>query len=274
MTALAEAAHQYAAQGWPIFPLSPRSKVPLIPRDQGGRGCHDASMDADQIRRWWRTCPTANIALGCGEGCWVLDVDGEEGLDALAELEDRHRWLPVGPASVTGSGGMHLFFAPSPRVRNSCRRIGGGLDTRAAGGAAVLPPSVHPNGCRYAWLEGREPWSVALPEAPPWLLDLLDPPRPAAKPWVARTPSAAPSRYLERAIAAELEAIATARPGTRNATLFKLAASLGRFGADRRLDARAIGSVLVDAALAAGLPRHEAEQTAASGLRAAIGSAA
>jgi hypothetical protein len=161
---------------------------------------------------------------------------------------------------------MHLVFAPSPRVRNSVRRLGPGLDTRAAGGYIVAPPSIHPNGNRYVWLSGRDPWSVPLPQAPTWLLDLLDPPRPERSPC---RPSAVPqgTGYAAAALAREVQAVATAAPGTRNATLFRAAAALGRFAASGELQASASGPALVDAALAAGLPRHEAEATALSGLR-------
>ena len=191
-------------------------------------------------------------------------MDGSDGLDTLCDLEDLNRWLPIGPASVTGSGGMHLFFLAGHRVRNSVRRLGPGLDTRGTGGFVVLPPSIHPNGSNYSWLPGREPWAVPLPQAPAWLLELLDPPRPAYR------PPAAPrggSRSARAAFAHELEIVALAGDGRRNDILFKAAANLGRFVAAGELDATVVGPALVGAAIGAGLARHEAERTAASGLR-------
>jgi hypothetical protein len=264
---------RYAGIVFPVFPLRPRDKVPLIPRDRGGRGCLDATTDPDQIREWWTSWPNANIGLACGTAVWVLDVDGEEGLSTLTDLEDLHRWLPEGPASVTGTGGMHLLFAGNDRVRNSVKRLGPGLDTRATGGYIVGPPSVHPNGNPYRWLPGRDPWSVPLPEAPAWLLDLLDSPQPSrpAAPKVRPRPSSTP--YVAKAFERELEAVALAGDGQRNSTLNRAAFSLGRFVAKGELDAVDVGDALVDAALAAGLNRHEATRTVMSGLRAAVGRA-
>ena len=166
MSALLDATLAYATHGWPIFPLKPREKIPLVPKRDGGRGVHDATTDPDQIRAWWTRWPDANIGLASGAAFAVLDVDGDEGLTTLAELEDLHRWLPLTPASITGSGGMHLFFQPAARVKNSVKRLGPGLDTRAAGGYVVGAPSVHPNGGRYRWLDGRDPWMLPLAEMP------------------------------------------------------------------------------------------------------------
>jgi hypothetical protein len=264
---------RYAGIGVPVFPLRPRDKVPLIPRDHGGRGCLDATTDPDRIKAWWPRWPDANIGLACGTACWVLDVDGPEGQASLADLEDLNRWLSTGPSSVTGTGGQHILFAGNDRVRNSVKQLGPGLDTRAAGGYIVAPPSVHPNGNRYSWLPGRDPWSVPLPEAPGWLLDLLDPPKPE-RPAVPRTkarPSTTP--YVAKAFERELEAVALAGDGQRNSTLNRAAFSLGRFVAKGELDAVEVGDALVGAALSAGLNRHEATRTVMSGFRAALRSA-
>ena len=265
---LADAALAYAAHGWPVFPLRPQDKVPLIGKAKGGRGCHDATTDPGQLAAWWTRWPKANIGLAAGDAFVVLDVDGEEGLATLADLEDLNRWLAIGPASVTGSGGEHLLFAANARVRNSVKRLGPGLDTRAAGGYIVAPPSIHPNGARYAWIEGRDPWSVPLPEAPGWLLELLDPPRPAYRPF--HRPRRPTTRYIATDMQRELEAVVMADQGQRNQTLNRAAFKLGRLVAKGDLDACDVGEALVGAALATGLNEREAVRTVTSGLRAAI----
>lgn len=258
--AIAAAAPARAEVLGPIFRVRPRDKRPLRRGWQA-----EASTDSASIGRLWQECPDANLGLLCGVRSWALDVDGAEGLDTLADLEDLNRWLPLGPASVTGSGGIHLFFAPSDRVRNSVRRLGAGLDSRGKGGFVVLPPSVHPCGNRYRWLPEREPWTCPLPEAPAWLLDLLDPPRPAHRPAVILP--RARSGYAAVALRDELDRVARAEKTQRNNTLFKAAASLGRFVASGELSATNIGPALVGAAIATGLSRQEAEKTALSGLR-------
>jgi hypothetical protein len=44
------AALRYASQGVPVFPLTPRSKFPLISAAYDGHGLHDATTDAAQIQ--------------------------------------------------------------------------------------------------------------------------------------------------------------------------------------------------------------------------------
>lgn len=267
--AFGEAAARLTSLGLPVFRLRACDKRPMRPGWQ-----QEASTDPGMVRKLWRETPCANVGLACGPACWVLDVDGDEGQDALVELEVRHDRLPATPTSLTGSGGLHLLFAPSPRIRNSARRLGAGLDTRGAGGYVVAPPSVHPSGSRYAWVEGREPWSIPLAPAPGWLLDLLDPPtapRPAPR---SVQIGAVGTAYVAAAVRQELESVALSCEGTRNGTLFIATLKLGRFVREGQLDARSIGPALVGAALGAGLDRPEAERTVASGLRAAIGRAA
>lgn len=43
------AALAYASARVHVFPLAPRSKVPLIPARNGGHGLHDATTDPDVI---------------------------------------------------------------------------------------------------------------------------------------------------------------------------------------------------------------------------------
>lgn len=260
------AAARLASLGLSVFRLRERDKRPFRHGWQ-----EEATTDPAAVRRLWREAPRANVGLACGPSCWVLDVDGEEGQDALVDLELRHGAMPVTPISLTGSGGLHIFFFTNQRIRNSARRLGAGLDTRGTGGYIVAPPSIHPNGRRYAWVEGREPWSVPLAFAPAWLLDLLDPPpapRPAPRQIQIGTVGTA---YIAAAVRRELENVALAREGTRNESLFVSALKLGRFVREGQLDARDIGPALVGAALGTGLDRQEAEKTVASGLHTAIG---
>jgi hypothetical protein len=117
------AAALYYGAVCPVFPCEPRGKRPL--GALAPHGVKDATRDPDLIRRWWATCPTANIGLACGVTCCALDVDGLEGWHALTGLTARHGALPATVTSCTGAGGWHLFFAmPAGRtVRNSAGKL-------------------------------------------------------------------------------------------------------------------------------------------------------
>jgi len=180
----------YAAKGWPVFPLAPRSKVPLLSKEDGGNGGLDATIDADQIRQWWKKTPAANIGLATGRAFWVVDIDpdGMPWLEAN-ELSSPHE-------AVTGRGGRHLLYRmPSGAViKNSAGKIAPGVDIRGIGGYIMAAPSEtvictscgetvdkHPAGCKkagtrpgqYRWIDcdGDVPNSPFM-EAPPWLVDM------------------------------------------------------------------------------------------------------
>lgn len=264
---LEAAAAQLAGLSWPVFRVRPRDKRPIAAGWQA-----EATVEPAAARALWRRSPRANLGLICGAAFWVLDVDGAAGRATLAALLARHGPLPTTVTSITGSGGEHRLFAmPEARViRNSAGKLGPGLDARGRGGFIVAPPSIHPNGRRYAWAPGLDPWSVGLATAPAWLIDLLDPP-PARPLPPARWPVAAGSRYAEAVLRRAVERVATAAPGTRNCALNAEAWALGRLAASGLLDPAVAATALAGAGLAAGLDAREVERTLASGLRAWLG---
>ena len=140
------------------------------------RGLHDASIDPDEIRRWWREWPDANVGIrtGAESGLIVLDVDPDHGGDeSLAQLEALHGPLSATVQQRTGGGGRHyLFQHPGTPVRNRAGFLPG-LDVRGDGGYIVAPPSRHISGDGYAWAPGCSPDEIELAALPVWLLDLI-----------------------------------------------------------------------------------------------------
>lgn len=258
-------------QGWQVFPLQARQKVPATEH-----GCKDATADADGIRAMW-TRPDYNIGLACGpgSGVFVLDVDadapkggGMTGPDALALLEARHGALPKTLRVNTGGAGWHLYFRwPEGRaLRNRAHiHLDGqrtGLDCRAEGGYVVLPPSIHPDGPAYAWdMDRRE-----LHEAPAWLLDLLDP--PTAKP-AQELRVAAPAdteAYGRAALRNAVERIRGVGDGSRHDAIYREAAGMGELVAGGSLEESTAVDALIAAGLATGKPLAEVERTVRDGV--------
>src|SRR3989442_11083658 len=95
-----DAALDYVARGWPVLPVKPGGKIPLV-----AHGLKSATVDDGQVRRWWNRWPHANIGIRTGVAFDVLDVDGNEGLANLPDVDDH---LTVdGPTVSTGGGGWH-----------------------------------------------------------------------------------------------------------------------------------------------------------------------
>lgn len=266
---------RYAALGWRVIPV--RGKRPFL-----DGWPEKASTDPETIRGWWRDYPDSNIgiATGPGTGHFALDVDGDEGRETLRALEAEHGRLPDGPRSRTGGGGEHrLLLVPTGRTwpRNRVR-FASKLDIRSAGGQFVAAPSVHPDTGRvYAW--EVDPRNTPIPEAPAWLLDLVEAagkkgngnqkPAPPAPPASSAGPGIT-TRYGHAALDRECEMVRTAPKGTRNATLNKAALKLGQRVAGGELDGDEARIELMNAARDCGLVADDGERqclaTIASGL--------
>ncbi len=269
MTArLARAAFDYTMRGLHVFPLAACTKIPM----KGTHGCRDASRDPGRVRAWWAKTPRANIAAATGRrsGIWVLDVDTHhDGDNSLAKLEAKHGELPSTVETSTPRGGRHLFWrwpAGGPEIRNSCGRIGLGLDVLAEGGSVTLPPSTLSNGGRYRWAKNG---ASSFTDAPAWLVNLAlpppPPPRPEPKPLSGDVDS-----YCAAAITSELKYLAEVEEGQRNDQLNRSAFAVAQFvaagavpedWARQQLEthARAVGlypveiARTIDSAFAAGL---------------------
>lgn len=250
------AAVTYAGCGWPVFPTE--GKRPLAAA--APHGLRSATTDLTTARSWWQRWPDAGVAIvtGAVSGLVVVDVDGDEGVAALKALEAEHGALPRTRLAQTGGGGWHLLFAhPGVEVRNSAGRLGPGLDVRGDGGYVIAPPSPHPSGSTYRWIRKREP----LP-APEWLLTSMRPPATAPRPHAVPAASVrASTPWATAALRGEVEAVAGAQPGTRNATLNAAGFRLGQLVGEGLLDEQDVVHALLDAATACGLPDGEARRT-------------
>ena len=162
--ALLNAALEYAARGWRVFPCwwienrqcacpkgaacpSP-GKHPLT-----RHSANDASTDPVQIRTWWTRRPLAHVAIATGaeSGLVVIDLDRKPGKDGVASLKALGK-VPATLTARTGSGGLHLYFRhPGGCVPNSVGKLGPGIDVRGDDGYVIAPPSGHISGGHYAW---------------------------------------------------------------------------------------------------------------------------
>ena len=145
------AALWYAQAGLPVFPLRPKSKIPL----PGGHGCLDATTDEQQIRDWWAHTPEANIGIATGHICDVVDIDGYAG-----QLSRAQNWQMFASLTALGSvltpraGGLHIYVPANPAVGNGAGLLPA-VDYRGRGGYVVAPPSTTDVGT-YRWLRPLE----------------------------------------------------------------------------------------------------------------------
>lgn len=190
---LRDAALSYRRRGWSVIPIAPATKKP--PKGFKWEQFQERLPTEQEIEQWWRVMPRAGVGIVTGKvsNIIVLDVDTKKGADANAIYER----YPTGCVSRTGSGGGHFFYEyPKDRehVPNAVGRENGkpnGLDLRADGGYVVAPPTLHPSGERYQWIDTKRPRAIpadlldrVLPQrtspngadafsTEPWLTDIL-----------------------------------------------------------------------------------------------------
>ncbi|MBM4392383.1 MAG: bifunctional DNA primase/polymerase [Deltaproteobacteria bacterium] len=283
---------RYAAHGWPVFPLLPGEKRPLVKSAHPpgtackgecgllGHGLYDATTSEATIRAWWGDDgePAANIGLRAGIRWWVLDIDakqppgGVSGLEMVALLESMHGPLPPTLCVRTPGGGEHRYFRlPADRAIGNRAKIKTpdgrptSLDVRGNGGYVVAEPSSV-GGKAYA-LASRG----SIAEAPAWLLDVVAPPRPEparAPREIPRSRDATGTRYGAAALAGACRRIAESAQGDRHDAILHAALGMGSLVAGRAagLSAEACEEALVAAGIAAGKPQREVVRTVRDGL--------
>lgn len=154
-----------AGRGYKIVPLPPREKFPKGLAEWQKK----ATCDVLQIEKWFKD-PEIGIGWAMGTqpnglnlaGIDVDVADGKQGWASLRALDVQFGLRPMIKStitSVTGSDGRHLIVSTGPTVVTN-GKLGAGLDLRGEGGFLVAPPSIHPNGQAYRWVEGKAPWEL------------------------------------------------------------------------------------------------------------------
>lgn len=260
---LPEAAAAYARLGYVPIPLN-KDRRPIL------RGWPDAEAGEEAARERFEQCTAHGVAL-LTRGLMVIDqdrghADGVDGVASFAALLEAHGGdIPSeAPCVRSRRVGAHVYLAAPAGVtmRSSASKISPGVDIKAGRALATCPPTPG-----YSWLSPLTPLAD-LPPAPDWLIRLACPPPP---PVYRPVQPIQGERYAEKVFHGELNAVAMAAKGQRNAVLFKAAARLGDLVGAGMLGADMAAQGLLVAAEACCLVRDDGrravEATIASGLR-------
>jgi hypothetical protein len=148
-----QAALDWAARGFRVFPIVENTKRPLI--DEWPK---QATTDAAQIRRWWQDeivgiVREYNIGVDT-TGMLVVDLDNKDGKNGQLEFErlgGRFDTLTV----RTTTGGFHLYYdSAGLDIANSTGAVAEGVDTRGYHGYVLAPGSTL-GGQAYSLVSGE-----------------------------------------------------------------------------------------------------------------------
>jgi hypothetical protein len=246
----AYAAFDYIHDGLEVIRLVPGTKDPF----KGSHGYLDATTDPEQVNRWWRQQPRANIGIRPPAGVVVLDIDPRNGGDVELGRMARFRGvLPETWTAHTGSGGFHMWYCVGELAADIRGKLCTGVDIKHHdNGYVVAPPSIHPNGHPYEWMT---PPTGKPADAPAWLRIAVQ--RLAVVPFVPSGHGATGNgRYSLRCLVAR---VAKAPEGRRNTTFYGACKDAVEQG-----DFDAFEADLISAARAAGLTESEIESTVRS----------
>lgn len=148
---------------WYVFPCREKPSDPFIedgeeiilpaksPYIKGG--FLNASLDNNQIKKWWNKFPEAGIGISCGQSnITVIDIDIKEdkkGFDAFMRMGFADEGCFH---SITPSGGMHIIYqgATESHLGRSLA-----VDIRGHGSYFIAPPS-------YVYKDGKKKSYVAV----------------------------------------------------------------------------------------------------------------
>ena len=154
MVGVLDQVKEYANHGWSILPVKPDEKRPYM---QNWLQYTKERAGEQVLSGWFTHLSGAGVGVVTGKvsGILVLDVENH----CPQPIEEILRKYPTNMVSRTGSGGYHLFYQyPSNKGRVSNRvRLFDGVDLRADGGFIVLPPTKHPSGGKYEWINKGMP---------------------------------------------------------------------------------------------------------------------
>lgn len=186
-----DAALKYLALGWSVLSLCPPDHVG-IGKDHvkncsspGKRPWHTWAdfqirlPTEDEVREWWRIRPNANggMALGPVSGIIRIDVEGDSGEKKLLEFSggDLPETLEFKSGRSAGGRGLLYGIPDGVNLATTFEKPKPNEEVRfqACGAQTVLPPSRHPSGTLYEWVNGKSPFQGQANLAPAWLIEKM-----------------------------------------------------------------------------------------------------
>ena len=137
-----------------MIPMQHREKKPLVE----WKKYQNERASPEQITAWVETYPNMGLGIITGSISGIAVVDIEKGGST--------KEYPPTASVKTGNEGWHLFYSLPKEgvVVKSHVRIRELTDTRGQGGYVVAPPSIHPSGVAYEWVETFD----SVEELPPF----------------------------------------------------------------------------------------------------------
>ena len=261
-------------KAWCCIPCEPKGKKALI----AWKPYQDRLPDEQELHDFFIGYDERNLAIITGDVSNRLLVIDFDHLELFCEWWMK-RFRRASLAVTTGKG-VHIYFSLADGEAapvNGKFQINGqnAGDIRYNGGYVLAPPSIHPSGAMYRWIDApflTVKFDDLKLERPAKASDA--PPRQPGRPPAPAAPENGngtlrnPKAYAESALEQECQKVQAATKGLRNNQIYVSAVKLAKYG--QILGTEWIRIRLLSAATAVGLPTMEASRTINSGLNKAL----
>ena len=166
----------YIDSGWSILPVKPEEKRPYM---TNWLQYMHTKATPKMVDNWFKSLSGAGVGVVTGKisNIVVLDVENY----CKTPIDELLKKYPTQLIARSGSGGWHLYYQYPAGVTKVSNRVGifEGADLRGDGGFIVLPPTRHPSGGTYEWVQKGIPG--AFPSA---FLDIESKPTVQNEGWI------------------------------------------------------------------------------------------
>lgn len=231
MSFLEQALH-LASQGFYVFPLMPKSKLPAI-EDYPNR----ATRDPETIKKFWMDAVLGveqpfNVGISTtkyngSQALVAVDIDDKgkkKGSDEVLKLELQGFDFIETLTQKTPSGGRHLIYRAKTAVKQGTNVLAQGVDIRSKGGYIVAPGSVLDSG-QYVFEN-----DLPVAECPEWIIEQCG--RAIEKSKDKAPDNINQERAVTRAKAYLAKAPVSTEGDGGDQTAYKVAAAVKDFGVD------------------------------------------
>lgn len=171
---LIDYARHYLSHGFSIIPIG-QNKLPnwaVMPRTVEGKPTWKPFMERratdDELQVWFASAKTTGIAVVCGNisgglrcydfdekeffNLWGTAVGGKPEMEGCL-IQKTSRGYQVLVRTIVPGHNQVFACVPDENRTEGFRPV---IETRGEGGYCLLPPSLHPKGHIYQWLEGYD----------------------------------------------------------------------------------------------------------------------
>ena len=153
-------AQRYIDMGLPIIPNKYKGKAPL--KKAWASWAQTSNQD---LSDWQRDYGKFNLGLvtGSNSGILAIDIDGQQAYDDF--YNEYSEYTNKTCMYKTSEYGWRILFKiPNDKeLKSKSQRYEGEhqeISFLANGKQTIIPPSVHPSGYRYEWLEGHSIFDI------------------------------------------------------------------------------------------------------------------